>query len=158
MNDKGMGMRLKAKVYRLVVRPVLTNGAECWALNKRDEKRLEVTEMNMLRRMLGVTRRDRLRNEEVRERTGMQENIVKVVERSKMRWYGHVVRKGERDVVRRAMDCPVMGKRNRGRQPRRWKDWVKARTKELGVGREDALDRKRWRGIVAADPTGEGRG
>ena len=86
MNDKRMGMRLKAKVYRLVVRPVLTYGAECWALNKRDEKRLEVTEMNMLRRMLGVTRRDRLRNEEVRERTGMQENIVKVVERSKMRW------------------------------------------------------------------------
>ena len=160
MNDKRMGMRLKANVYRLVVRPVLTYGAERWALNKRDEKkkRLEVTEMNMLRRMLGVTRRDRLRNEEVRERTGMQENIVKVVERSKMRWYGHVVRKGEKDVVRRAMDCPVMRKRNRGRQPRRWKDWVEARMKELGVGREDALDRKRWRGIVAADPSGEGRG
>ena len=63
----------------------------------------------------------------------MQENIVKVVERSKMRWYGHVVRKGERDVVRRAMDCPVMGKRNRGRQPRRWKDWVEA-MKDEGVG------------------------
>ena len=128
MNDKRMGMRLKAKVYRLVVRPVLTYGAECWSLNKRDEKRLEVTEMNTLRRMLGVTRRDEgLRNEEVRKRTGMQENIVKVVERSKMRWYGHVMRKGERDVMRRAMDCPVMGKRSRGRQPRRWKDWVEAR-------------------------------
>ena len=99
MNDKRMGMRLKAKVYRLVVRPVLTYGAECWALNKRDEKRLEVTEINMLRRMLGVTRRDRLRNEEVRERTGMQENIVKVVERSKIRWYGHVMRKGERGML-----------------------------------------------------------
>ena len=59
MKDKRMGMRLKAKVYRLVVRHVLTYGAECWALNKRDEKSLEVTEMNMLRRMLGVTRRDR---------------------------------------------------------------------------------------------------
>ena len=66
--------------------------------------------------------------------------------------------KGERDVVRRAMDCPVIGKRNRGRQPRRWKDWVEARMKELGVGREDELDRKRWRGIVAADLSGEGRG
>ena len=67
---------------------------------------------------------------------GVQENIdiVKVVERSKMRWYGHVVRKRERDVVRRTMDCPVMGKRNRRRQPRRWREW--------GVRREDALDRK----------------
>ena len=122
-----------------------------------DERRLEVTEMNRLRRMLGVTRRDRLRNKEVRERTGVQENIVKVVERSKMRWYGHVARKGERDVVRRAMDFPVMGKRNRGRQPRKWRDGVKTRLK-WGMRREDALDRKRWRDIVAADPFGKGRG
>ena len=43
-------------------------------------------------KMLGVTTRDRLRNKEVRERTGVQENVVKVEERSKMRWYGHVVR------------------------------------------------------------------
>ena len=35
MNDKRMGMRLKAKVYQLVVQPVLTYGTECWALNKR---------------------------------------------------------------------------------------------------------------------------
>ena len=107
MKDKRMGMRLKIKVYQTVVRPALTYGAQCWALNKRDERRLEVTEMNMLRVL-----RDRLRNK-VRERTGVQENIVKVVERSKMRWYGHVVRKGERNVVRRAMDWPVMGKRKR---------------------------------------------
>ena len=44
----------------MVVWLVLIYGAECWALNKRDEKRLEVTEIIMLRRMLGVTRRDRL--------------------------------------------------------------------------------------------------
>ena len=104
----------------------------------------------MLKRMLGVTRRNRLRNKEVRERTGVQENIVKVVERSKVRWYGHVVRKGERDVVRRLMVCPVMGKRNKGSQG----DGVETRLKEWGVRREDALDRKRRRGIVAADPSG----
>ena len=68
MKDKRMRMRLKAKIYQTVVRPVLTYGAQCWALNKRGEGRLEVTEMNMLRRMLGVTRRNRLRNKEARER------------------------------------------------------------------------------------------
>ena len=97
MKDKRMGMRLKAKVYQTVVRPVMTYGPQCWALNKIDERRPEVMEMNMLRGLLGVTRRHILRNKEVRERTGVQENIVKVVEGSKMRWYGHVVRKGERE-------------------------------------------------------------
>ena len=92
----------------------------------------------------------------MRERTEVQENIVKVVERSKMRWYGYVVRKGERDVVRRAMDCPVMGKRNRG--AKEMEGWGGNKIEGVGVRREDALYRKRWRGIVAADPSEEGRG
>ena len=74
----------------------------------------------------------------MKARTGVQENIVEVVKRSRMRWYGHVVRKGERDVVRRAMDCPVIRKRNRGRQPRRWRDGVGKRLKEWCVRRENA--------------------
>ena len=71
MNDRRMPMRLKAKVYRTVVRPVmmLMYGSKCWTLNKKDERRLETTEMKMLRRMLGVTLKDRMRNEDVRRRT-----------------------------------------------------------------------------------------
>ena len=91
----------------------------------------------------------------MRERTGVQENVVKVVDKSKMRWYGHVVRKGERDVVRRAVDCPVMGKRNRGRQPRKWSDGVENKVEGVGYKKRMRLDRKRWRGIVAADPSEE---
>ena len=34
MKDKRMAMRLKAKIYQTVVRPVLTYGTQCWALNK----------------------------------------------------------------------------------------------------------------------------
>ena len=33
------------------------------------------------------------------------------------------------------MNCPVMGKRNRGKQPRRWRDGVKTRLKEWDVRR-----------------------
>ena len=36
---------------------------------KKDERRLETTEMKMLRRMLGVTLKNRIRNEDVRRRT-----------------------------------------------------------------------------------------
>ena len=35
MKDKRMGMRLKAKVYQTAVHPVLSYGAQCWALNKK---------------------------------------------------------------------------------------------------------------------------
>ena len=83
---------------------------------------------------------------------------MKVVERQKWRWYGHVVRKGDGDIVKRAMEEPVRGKRGRGRQPTRWRDGVETKMRELGVTKEDALDRGVWRRIVAADPSPEGKG
>ena len=70
----------------------------------------------MLRRMIGVIKKDWMRNKEVRRRTGVEESIAKVVERQKWRWHGHIVQKGDGDILKRAMEEPVRGKRNRGRQ------------------------------------------
>ena len=35
LNDKRMPMRLKAKIYTTMVRPVMTYGSECWGLRRR---------------------------------------------------------------------------------------------------------------------------
>ena len=102
LNDKRMPMRLKAKIYTTMVRPVMTYGSECWGLKKKDERKLTITEMRMLRMMLGVTLKDKLRNEEVRRRTTVTTSVVTIVERSKLRWYGHLLRKNEEEVVRQA--------------------------------------------------------
>ena len=151
-------MRLKAKVYRTVVRPVMIYGSECWTLKKKDERRLETTEMKMLRRMLGVTLKDRMRNENVRKRTTVTSSAVFVREVNKLRWYGHMLRKSEDEVVRQAWEVPVKGERSRGRQPRRWSDGFRKRLEELSLKEEDAQDRKKWRSrIQAAAPLKKGK-
>ena len=61
--DKRMPVKLKGKVYRTVVRPAMLYGAETWATTKRQESRIEVNEMRMMRWMCGVTRKDKIRNE-----------------------------------------------------------------------------------------------
>ena len=48
-----------------------------------DERKLNTTEMRMLRMMLGVTFKDKLRNEEVRIKTTVATSVVTIVERSK---------------------------------------------------------------------------
>jgi hypothetical protein len=53
--DKRMPRRVKIKVYKTVIRPVMMYGVETWALRKRDEHLLERTEMRMLRWMLGTS-------------------------------------------------------------------------------------------------------
>ena len=122
--DKRMPVKLKGKVYRTVVRPAMLYGAETWATTKRQESRIEVNEMRMLRWMCGVTRKDKIRNEHIRGTTIVVQASRKITER-RLKWYGHVMRMEEDHVVRRVMTKAIPGKRKRGRPKTRWKDVCK---------------------------------
>ena len=89
--DKRMPVKLKGKVYRTVVRPAILYGAETWATTKRQESRIEVNEMRMLRWMCGVTRKYKIRNEHIRGTTKVVQASRKITER-RLKWYGHVMR------------------------------------------------------------------
>ena len=68
--------------------------------------------------MSGVTKLDRIRNERIRGTTKVGE-ISKNVEESRLKWYGHVLRREDEYVSKRVMEVP--GKR-RERPKRRWLD------------------------------------
>ena len=90
-------------MYRTVVRPALMYGAETWASKKAQEKKLEVVEMRC-----GVTKLDKIRNERIRGTTKVGE-ITKKVQERRLKWYGHVMRREEHYVGRRAMVMKVQG-------------------------------------------------
>ena len=125
MCDSRMNVMIKGNVSRTVVRPALMYGAETWALKKAQEKKLEVAEMRMLRWMCGVTKLDKIRNERIRGTTKVVE-ITKKVQERRLKWYGHVMRREEHYVGRRAivLVMKVQGRRKRGRPKRRWLDKV----------------------------------
>ena len=58
--DKRMPVRLKGKVYRTVVRPVILYDSECWPIKKTQVQRLMVVEIRMIRWMCDYTRMDRI--------------------------------------------------------------------------------------------------
>ena len=68
------------------------SGAETVAVKKAQEKKLDVAEIGMLRWMSGVTKLDRIRNERIRGTTKMGE-ISKKARESRLKWYGHVLRR-----------------------------------------------------------------
>ena len=103
-----------------VVRPAMAYGLEALPLKTSEEKKMDVAEMRMLRWMVGVTRRDRIRNEYIRGAVKVNE-ISKKIQESRLRWYGHWRRRvGEDHVGREVMEMEVRGKRRRGRPKRRW--------------------------------------
>ena len=77
-------------------------GMETVALTKSQEKQMERVEMKMLRFSLGVTRRNRIRNEEVRRRLKMEKLSDKLLE-ARLRWFRACDEKG-RDMCGKASD------------------------------------------------------
>ncbi|EYC26829.1 hypothetical protein Y032_0010g986 [Ancylostoma ceylanicum] len=89
--DKSIPERFKSKIYRTVVPYVAFHGVECWAATKEIERRLNGMEMKILRWMAGVTRLDRVCNQDVRQRFGVAP-ITEKVRKARLRWCGHVLR------------------------------------------------------------------
>lgn len=151
--DRKISVQLRGKVYKTMIRPVLIYGAEAWALKRREEEQLERTEMKMLRWILGVSLRDRKRNEDIRKTLGVT-CITNKVREARLRWYGHVERASEDDSIKRVMRAEVDGRRSRGRQKKRWMDAIKQDFELLNLKKEDTANRVLWRQrIRVADPS-----
>ena len=65
--DKKVPVKLKHKIYKTVIRPTMTYGAECWTMKKKDDVLMNKTEMRMLQWIQGFSLREHNRNEEIRE-------------------------------------------------------------------------------------------
>ena len=66
----------------------------------------------MLRFSLGVTRMDRIRNEDIRETQHVRCSEEKVRE-SRLRWFGHEQRRDNEYICRRMMRLELPGRRSR---------------------------------------------
>ena len=114
MCDRRMPVKLKGNVYKTVIRQAMLYGAETWATMKRQEKRIEVTEMRMLRWMCGVTRKDKIRNEHIRGTTRVAQASKQITER-RLNWYGHLMRRDGEHILRKVFkaDIPLREKEER---------------------------------------------
>ena len=86
-----MGMNVKV-LYEKVIVPTVTYGSECWRMKVSERQKLNVFEMKCLRSMAGVSRMNRIRNEVVRQRTGVEVNLPTRVDMNVLRWFGYVER------------------------------------------------------------------
>ncbi len=64
--NRALGKNAKRRLYEGVVVPAALYGAETCNVREAEWNRLDVFEMRCLRSMAGVTRMDRVRNEEER--------------------------------------------------------------------------------------------
>ena len=68
---------------------------------------------------------DRVRNEEVHRRAGIEWELASRADQRVLRWFGHVERIDEYRMARRVLMAEVSGGRVRGRPRLGWMDGVK---------------------------------
>ena len=59
--------------------------------------------------------RERRSSKELRDLLGIEQDISEMVRKSRLRWYGHVMRREESAGMKRALEFEVEGKLGRGR-------------------------------------------
>ena len=96
---------------------------------------------------MGVTRKDKIRNEYIRGTVKVERLGMKMRE-GRLRWYGHVMRRDKEDVGKKMIEMELPTKRKRGRPKRRFLNLVKEDMGEVGAKETDVEDRTVWRQII----------
>ena len=119
---------------------------KCW------EKESDVLEMKCLRSLVGVSRMDRVRNEEVRRKAGIERQLASRADHRGLRWFGHVERMDDYRMAISVFMAEVSGGRVRGRPRLGWMDGVKMGLGNRGMtveaARQCAKDRKELGALV----------
>ena len=68
-------MATKTQIIKTVFSPTLLYQRENWTLTSKERQMLTTTKMRCLRKAAGITRMDKIRNEEIRRRVNMQPPI-----------------------------------------------------------------------------------
>ena len=120
----------------------------------RSAERTKVNVLDMLcfRSLVGELRMDRVRNEEVGRRAGIERELASRADQRVVRWFGHMERMNAYRMARRVLMAEVSGGRVRGRPRLGWMDGVKVALGNRGMtveaGRQCAGDRKGWSALV----------
>lgn len=151
IRKKEISKKTKMTVYKTVFKPVLTYGSESWVLTKEAKRKLQTVEMKYLRAALGVTRRDRIRNDVIRTELEV-EPLGKSIERNQLRWFGHLNRMNNRQQTKVIWQTKTLVKRPRGRPRQTWDNTVADILKERGTNWQEATrmakDRFEWARFV----------
>ena len=112
-----------------------------------ERRKLNVLEMKCLRSLVGVSRMDRVRNEEVHRRAGIERELASRANQKVLRWFRHVERMDDYRLARRVLMAEVSGGRVRGR-PRLGVKVALGNRGMMEAARQCAKDWTAWRALV----------
>ena len=148
--------KTKLKVYDILIRSIVLYNAETWTLKVENTRRLQVFEMACLRRIMGISKRQHVRNTDIILRSGLKLDLVGKIQTQRLKYFGHVERMRAERLPYIAMYGRIDGKRGRGRPRKRWLDCIEEDCKDKGLtlaeATREARDRIGWKKFMWKQP------
>ena len=146
-----LNMKLKIRLLQCYIFSIVSYASETWTFNKNIRRRINAFEMWCYRRILKISWTDKIKNEEVRRRVYRRESLMNAIAKRKLRFVGHVLRGSSGDLANLVVEGLINGKRDRGKQRRKWaddaKDWTG--TSSMGEIKRKAENKMSWNNMVA---------
>ena len=144
-----LSKKAKLSIFKADFVPILTYGHESCVMTERMRSQMQASEMRFLRRIEGVTLFNKVRSSEIRKSLNIEPLLLRI-ERSQLRWFGHVSRMLQERLPKQALLAKANGRRPAERPRTRWTDYIE----DLGWNRlglrpsemmEVMEDREVWR-------------
>ena len=119
LRGRRFSLRMKGMVYQSCVRSAMLYGSETWCWRE-SEMAILRTERAMVRSLRGVKLVDRKNTEELMEMLGLKKMLDRQAKANGVRWYEHVIRREDDNILKRAMMMEVNRQRKRGWPKMSW--------------------------------------
>jgi hypothetical protein len=103
LSSRLLSEKVKIRIYKTIMLPVVLYGCGTWSLTLREEHRLRVFENRVLRRIFGPKRYEvtggwrKLHNEQLHTRNlHSSPNLIRMMKSRRKRWVGNVITKGKK--------------------------------------------------------------
>ncbi|GFR80989.1 endonuclease-reverse transcriptase [Elysia marginata] len=124
---KNIAISSKIRLLRSLEMSIFLYACESWTLNDDTEIRIRAMEMRCYIRLLSISHKEHITNEELRRRIenaiGPHVDPLTIVRQRKLKWYGHTTRSSS--LAKTIMQGTVNGGRRRGRQKKHWEDNIR---------------------------------
>ena len=154
LNDRSISLSSKIQLMRSLVTSIFVYACESLTLTAELQRRIQSMEMKCFRKILRTSYKDHVANEEVcakiQQAMGPHEDLLTIVKRRKLKWYGHVSRSP--GLVKTILQGTVKGGRTQGRQKKRWEDIRDWTGLEFAKSQRAVKNREKWRKLVVKSP------
>ena len=150
--DKRIDTKIKIRAFDAYVSSIFLYNSETWTISKKTANSIDSYHRRILRNALDVKWPKKISTVDLYRETRATPRSV-IIEKRRMRLYGHIMRLHEKTPVRQALDeydRPL--KMHRGAQKFTWRKNVTNDLCKLNLDRstaaETAQDRKGWRQLI----------